>query len=140
MFDVSPVNNLPKTDVAGIGGGNHDENIVGANPQEVEPLEFTRDKPIGNFFNYSNTVVGIDDFVTDLKWVHSAVNDSFIVSLVSYQGQASSESSALSGGFSFRAKTGRLGSDAAMERVRRKLRTCKFKQSDSVAFRYRKSE
>src|SRR6185369_14057651 len=92
--DVFSVDDLTKTYVAGIGRGNHYENIVGTNPQEVEPLEFTCDKSVGNFFNYPNTVVGIDDFITDFKWVHNAVNDSFIVRLVSSQGQASIASSA----------------------------------------------
>src|SRR6185295_12109491 len=89
LVDIFPIDDLAKSDVAGVGGRNHDEDVVGANSQKIESFEFTRYKTIGDFFNYSNSVVGIDDLITDFKWIHSEVNDFGIVRVGSSERQAS---------------------------------------------------
>ena len=71
---IFPFDDLSEADIPCVCGGNHNEDIVGTNPQKVKSLKLlARNKAIGNFFDYSNTVVGVDDLVSDFKWIHSEV-------------------------------------------------------------------
>src|SRR5436190_17609524 len=60
LVDVFSVDDLSKSDVARIGRGHHDEDVIGTDSKQIESFELTRHQTVGYFFNNSNPMVRID--------------------------------------------------------------------------------
>jgi hypothetical protein len=73
LTDVFSVDNFPKTDVSGVDGGHHHQDVVGTDSKEIEPFKFPLYQPIGNLLYYSNPMVWVDNLVANLKLVHIPV-------------------------------------------------------------------
>src|SRR5688572_16464379 len=70
LIDVFAVDNLAKAHIPCIGSRYHDQDVVGTDPEEVEPFKFSRNQSIGYFFNYSNPVIRVHNLIADLKLIH----------------------------------------------------------------------
>src|SRR6266516_2551180 len=70
LFHVTPFNDLTKPDVPGVGGGYHDQDVVGTYSKQVKPFKLALNQTIRNFFNDPNAMVGVNDFIAYLKCIH----------------------------------------------------------------------
>src|SRR5262249_18977156 len=71
LLYIPALYNLSKTNIAGVCGRNHHQNIVRTYPQEVKTLELTGNQTIRDLFNDPNAMVGIDNLIAYLKCIHS---------------------------------------------------------------------
>ena len=91
LVDVFPVNDFSESDVPCVHGRYHDQDVVRTNSQEVESFKLSLDQTIGNFLNYSNPMIRVNDLVANLKLVHMREKAAFIVVAGHWEGQHSIE-------------------------------------------------
>ena len=70
LLNVAALYNLSKPNVAGVCGRYHDQDVVRTYPEEVKSFEFTCNQAIRNLFDDPNTMVGIDNFIAYLEYIH----------------------------------------------------------------------
>src|SRR5688572_7330724 len=73
LIDVFSVDDLAQAYISRIRRRYHHQDVVGTDTEEVEAFEFSRNQPIGYFFNYSNPVIRVNNLVANLKLIHMAM-------------------------------------------------------------------
>ena len=64
FLDFPVLHHPPQTDTPGVLAGHHHSEAAGFNVQEVEPLDRRTHGPAADLFDDTDTMVGIDDFIT----------------------------------------------------------------------------
>src|SRR5215472_8056122 len=67
FLDLPVSNHAPHPDTPGVMARYHDLQAAGLDVQEVEPLDRSTDSPAPDLFNHTYTMVGVDDFITNVE-------------------------------------------------------------------------